>query len=63
MADDAFLLALQAAEQQAERQKRMQMMRGTQGPKLTIEDRERLRTQQKEIAQAAWIKHEEAALR
>ena len=38
------------------------MMRGTQGPKLTIEDRERLRTQQKEIAQAAWIKHEEAAL-
>lgn len=49
-------------EQQALRQQRMQQLRGSHGPKPTIEDRERLRKQQQEIAQAAWVKHEEAAL-
>lgn len=49
-------------EQQALRQQRMQQLRGSHGPKPTIEDRERLRRQQQEIAQAAWVKHEEAAL-
>ena len=43
-------------EQQALRQQRMQQLRGSHGPKPTIEDRERLRTQQQEIAQVAWMR-------
>ena len=34
-------------------------MRGTAGPKLSLEERERLRRQQQEIAQTAMTKHEE----
>jgi len=34
-------------------------VRGTAGPKLSLEERERLRRQQQEIAQTAMTKHEE----
>ena len=40
----------------------MQQLRGSHGPKLTIEDRERMRRQAQEIAQAAFVKHEEQAM-
>lgn len=50
-------------EQQQARQQRMQQGRGAKGEaRPSLEDRERLRSQQKEIAHAAYAKHEETAL-
>ena len=49
-------------EQQQLRQQRMQQGRGSGAPKLSIEERERLRRQQQEIAQQAWVKHEDACM-
>ncbi|KAL1510977.1 hypothetical protein AB1Y20_005802 [Prymnesium parvum] len=49
-------------ERQQQRQQRMQQTRSMQGPKLSLEERERLRRQHQEIALLAWAKHEEQCL-